>query len=244
VITLLAVVGIGNALVDVGVFTLIARLVDDAVLARVFAAFEGIITLGVAAGAAAAPVQIGVLGIRGALVVCGAVAPIGTIARWPALRALDHRVRVRDSDIALLQRIPMLQPLPQATIEQLAARLGRTQLPAGASVFEQDEVGDEFYIIELGEAEVVRDGHSIAALHKGDGFGEIALVRDCPRTATVRATTSLTLRTLNRTVFVAAVVGYTPSARAVNQVITGHLSHFSRSAPQESTEMSADASAR
>jgi hypothetical protein len=236
VIVLLAIVGVGNALVDVGVFTLIARLVDDAVLARVFAAFEGIITLGVAAGAAVAPVLIGALGIRGALAVCGAVAPLGVIARWPALRALDHRVRVRDGDVALLQRIPMLQPLPQATIEQLAARLGRMQLPAGALVFEQGDVGDEFYVIEQGGAEVVRNGQSIATLNAGDGFGEIALVRDCPRTATVRATTSLTVRTLNRTVFVAAVVGYTPSARAVNQVITGHLSHFSRSAPQGSTE--------
>jgi MFS family permease len=241
VITLLAVVGLGNALVDVGVFTLIARLADDIVLARVFAAFEGIITLGVAAGAFLAPVLIGALGIRGALVVCGAIAPIGALASWRALRVLDHRVRVRDSDVALLHHIPMLHPLPQATIEQLAARLGRAQLPAGASVFEQGDPGDEFYLIEQGAAEVICDGHSVRLLNAGDGFGEIALIRECPRTATVRATTSVMLRTLHRTAFVAAVAGYKPSARAVDQVITGHLSHFSPSSPPDSTEVSADA---
>jgi CRP-like cAMP-binding protein len=137
----------------------------------------------------------------------------------------------------------MLRPLPEATIEQLAARLGRAQLPAGASVFEQGDAGDGFYVIEQGAAEVVCDGHSIRVLNAGQGFGEIALIRECPRTATVRARTSLMLRTLNRTVFVAAVAGYTPSARAVNEVITGHLHHFSPRSPPESSEVSADASA-
>jgi MFS family permease len=243
VIPLLAVVGIGNALVDVGVFTLIARLADDIVLARVFAAFEGIITLGVAAGAIVAPVLIGALGIRGALVVCGAIAPSGALASWRALRLLDDRVRVRDADVALLQLIPMLQPLPETTIEQLAARLGRAQLPAGVSVFKQGDVGDVFYVIEQGAAEVVRDGHTISILHAGEGFGEIALIRDCHRTATVLARTSLLVRTLNRTVFVAAVAGYTASAQAADHVISGHLRHVSMTASPEPSELSADASA-
>jgi CRP-like cAMP-binding protein len=241
VIMLLAVVGIGNALVDVGVFTLIARLADDTVLARVFAAFEGSLTLGAAAGAIVAPALISALGLRGALVVCGALAPASVFVSWRALRALDRRMHVRDGDVALLQRIPMLHPLPEATIEQLAARLGRAQLPAGASAFEQGDAGDEFYVIERGSAEVISDGYPVRALEAGDGFGEIALIRECPRTATVRATTSLVLRTLNRTVFVAAVAGYSPSARAVHHVITGHLSNFTPASLAESgTESSAD----
>ena len=223
-IIMLAIVGIGNALVDVGVFTLVARLADDAVLARVFAAFEGIITLGVAVGALAAPVLIAALGIRAALVVVGVIAPVGVLACWHALRVLDHRVRTRDVDVALLQRIPMLRPLPQATIEQLAARLARVQLPTGASVFDQGDEGDEFYVIEQGSADVIQGGQSIRALDAGDCFGEIALIRDCRRTASVRATTALTLRTLNRTVFVAAVAGYSQSAQVVDHVITRHLS--------------------
>jgi MFS family permease len=164
---MLAIVGIGNALVDVGVFTLIARLAEDAVLARVFAAFEGIITLGVAAGAIVAPVLINVLGIRTALVVCGAIPHVTVLACWHALRVLDHRVRVRDVDVALLHGIPMLRPLPEATIEQLAARLTRMPVTPGALVFQQGDEGDDFYAIERGRAEVIRDGHSIATLRVG-----------------------------------------------------------------------------
>jgi hypothetical protein len=223
---MLAIVGIGNALVDVGVFTLIARLADDAVLARVFAAFEGIITLGVAAGAIVAPVLISALGIRAALMLAGAVPPVAVLACWHALRVLDHRVRVRDVDVALLHGVPMLRPLPEATIEQLAARLTRVHVPAGALVFEQGDEGHDFYVIERGQADVIRDGQSISALEPGAGFGEIALIRDCRRTASVRATTALTLRALNRPVFVAAVTGYPQSAQAVDRVITSHLIGF------------------
>jgi Na+/melibiose symporter-like transporter len=220
---MLAIVGIGNALVDVGVFTLIARLADDAVLARVFAAYEGIITFGVAVGAFVTPVLIDGLGIRAALVVVGAIGPAAVIACWHSLRVLDYRVQVRDADVALLQRIPMLRPLPEATIEQLAAGLTRTQLPAGATVFEQGDEGDDFYVIEQGRADVICNGQPLSVLGSGEGFGEIALLHDSPRTASVHATTPLTLRTLNRAVFVAAVTGYPQSAQAADHVITTHL---------------------
>jgi hypothetical protein len=225
-IVLLAVVGIGNALVDVGVFTLLARLADDAVLARVFAAFEGIITLGVAAGAIVTPVLISALGIRPALVVVGVIAPAGVVACWRMLRVLDRRLRVRDVDIALLQRIPMLRPLPEVTIERLAARLTRTNLPAGVSVFEQGDQGSDFYVIERGRADVVGDGELIATLGPGDGFGEIALLRACRRTTSVRATTTLTLCRLHRRAFIAAVAGYSQSAHVADDVVAEHLGSF------------------
>jgi hypothetical protein len=223
-IIMLAVVGIGNALVDIGVFTLIARLADDAVLGRVFGAFEGIITLGAAVGAFAAPVLIAALGIRAALVVAGVITPAGVLVCWRALRRLDCRVRARDVDVALLQRIAMLRPLPQATIEQLAASLNRVRLPAGAFVFEQGDDGDSFCVIEAGRAEVILDGRSIRALEPGACFGEIALVRDCRRTASIRATSELALCTLNRAVFVSAVAGYSHTGRVVDDVITRYLS--------------------
>ncbi len=223
---MLAIVGVGNALVDVGAFTLPARLADDAVLARVFAAFEGIITLGVAAGALVAPLLIETLGVRGALVVTGVIAPLGALVAWPSLRSLDRRVRVRDADVALLQSVPMLRPLPVATIEQLAARLRRFELAAGEFVFEQGDDGDEFYVIERGHAEVVGDGVTVRMLVPGDGFGEIALLHGSRRTTSIRAATPLTLCTLGRAAFVAAVVGYSPSVTAVEGVITDHLRRF------------------
>ena len=154
------------------------------------------------------------------------IPPVTVLACWHALRVLDDRVRVRDVDVALLQGLPMLRPLPEATIEQLAARLTRVQVPAGAVVFEQGDEGHDFYVIERGRADVIRDGQMISALEPGAGFGEIALIHDCRRTASVRATTALTLRTLNRPVFVAAVSGYPQSAEVVDRVITSHLVGF------------------
>ena len=88
-IVLLGLVGIGNALIDVGGFTLLARLADETVLARMFAGFEAILTLGVAAGGLVAPLIIDLLGVRPALVVVGLLAPLAVAAGWPALRRLD-----------------------------------------------------------------------------------------------------------------------------------------------------------
>ena len=225
-ILLLTVVGVGNALVDVGGFTLPARLVEDAVLARAFAAFEAILTLGVGAGAVATPAVIDSLGTRWALVAIGVLAPLGVLAAWRALGALDARMRVRDADIALLQGVPMLRPLPQATIERLAAGLDRMQFPAGAVVFDKGDHGDDFYVIEEGVVDVIGDGRRIRGLGPGDGFGEIALLRGCQRTMTVAAVTALTLRTVSSTRFVAAVAGYSVSASAADDVIAAHLASF------------------
>ncbi len=166
-VALLAVVGLGNALVDVGAFTLPARLADEAVMARVFAAFEALLTLGVAAGAALTPVLIEALGIRGALVGVGLLGPLAVLASWPALRRLDLLIAVRDTDIQLLRLVPMFRSLPQATIEQLAAAIDREEMTAGTPVFEQGETGDRVYIVEHGRADVVRDGRRIATLERG-----------------------------------------------------------------------------
>jgi hypothetical protein len=227
-IALLALVGVGNALLDVGVFTLIARLADDAILARVFGAFEGTITLGVAAGGVAAATLIGAFGLRAALVVVGLIPPAAVLASWRALASIDRRITIRDHDIALLHDLAMLRPLPESTIEQLASRLTREQLPEGACVFRQGDDGrDGFFVIEAGRAGVVRDGCPLTELGPGECFGEIALLRDCPRTASVHATTALTLRRLTRTAFVSAVAGYSSSSDAADRVIAEHLSHGS-----------------
>ena len=95
-ILMLGVVGIGNALIDVGGFTLLARLADERVLARMFAGFEAILTLGIAAGALLTPLVVELLGVRLALVATGLLAPLAVAASWRALERLDAEVRVRD----------------------------------------------------------------------------------------------------------------------------------------------------
>ncbi|MFL5861707.1 MAG: MFS transporter [Solirubrobacteraceae bacterium] len=224
-LALMTVIGFGNALIDAGAFTLLARLADEAVLARMFAAFEAILTLGVAVGGLLTPVVVHLLGLRSALVAIGCVAPAAVVVRWSALRRLDARMRVRSADIEILHQVPMLRVLPEATIEQLAAALEHAEIEPGRVVFEQGAPGERFYVIEAGSADVLRDGQTIRTLSKGDSFGEIALLRDCARTATVRAAADgpTRLSVLPRAAFLTAVTGYPASATAGTQVVAAHL---------------------
>jgi hypothetical protein len=224
-IVLLGLVGIGNALIDVGGFTLLARLADETVLARMFAGFEAILTLGVAVGGLVTPLAVELLGVRPALVASGLLAPLAVAASWPALRRLDAEVRVRDADIETMRPIRMLGALPVATIEQLAGALEHADFEPGCSVFRQGERGDYFYIVQSGRADVILDGRLVRTLGTGDCFGEIALLRDQPRTASVRASADTHLRVsrLRRSAYLTAVTGYPAAATAGEDLVRGRL---------------------
>ena len=218
---LLALVGVGNSLIDVAGFTILARRTDEAVLARTFAGFEAVLTLGVALGGLAAPLAVEALGPRGALVAVGLLAPAAVALRRPALRRLDGELRVRDADIEVLREVPMLGALPATTVEQLAADLERAEYAPGAVVFAQGEGGDRYYVVLSGRAEVLQDGRPVNTLVRGAGFGDVALLGDAPRTATVRASDEavLSLAVLRRTAFLTAVTGYPASAAAGQQSV-------------------------
>src|SRR5215211_1394716 len=224
-IVLLGLVGVGNALIDVGGFTLLARLADETVLARMFAGFEAILTLGVAVGGLLTPLIVELLGIRPALVGIGLLAPLAVAASWPALRRLDGRMRVRDADIDVLHGARMLGVLPVATIEQLAGGLEHAAFAPRATVFRQGDPGEGFYIVESGRAEVVLEGRVVRTLARGDCFGEIALLHDRPRTATVRAAADEELRAgvLRRGPFLTAVTGYPAAASAGEALAANRL---------------------
>ena len=218
-LAMLATIGFANALVDVGLLTLPARRVPDASLARVFGAITALATFAVAVGSLVTPPVIELVGIRWALVVIGLAGPVAVVASWHRLREIDRTVVARDADIEMLKAIPMLRPLPMPAIENLAARVGRLHVAAGRPVFAQGDGGDRYYVIEHGAADVVRNGQPVRTLGDGDGFGEIALVRDVPRTATVVARTPLELRTVDRPDFVLAVGGFSASREAADGVV-------------------------
>ena len=227
VLALMCVIGVGNALVDVGLFTLPARLVPEELLARVYGALESLVALTVALGSLVTPLVIEMLGVRGALAVLGLVAPTAVLLAWRRLQAIDGSISHRDDEIEVLKQVGMLRPLPMPAIENLAVHVDHTEVAAGKDVFRQGEDGDSFYVIKQGEAEVFGDGSLVRTMGPGDGFGEIALMRGTRRTATVRARTPLVLYTLARRHFVPAVGGYASSTREADSTIVDRLDRFS-----------------
>jgi len=223
----LALIGVGNALIDVAGFTLLGRMAPDEVLARVFGVLESTVAVFVGIGAVAASVVIGWWGVRPALVVVGLVCPLLAVLSLPRLRRLDRSLGVRDHDVALLRQVPMLRALPLPSIEQLARGLRHVTVPAGRPVFGTGDVGDLYFVIESGEAEVVGGGRVVATLGPGEGFGEIALLRRTRRTAAVRARTELSLQALGSDRFLPVVLGYTPSAVAAAAGVDRLLHRYS-----------------
>jgi MFS family permease len=231
VIVLMAVIGIGNALVDVGFFSLAPRLVPEELLARVFGAFEGLAACAVAVGALVTPALISWLGVRPALAVVGLIAPASVILAWRRLRVVDASVAVRDAEIEVLRRVPIFRPLPMPAIENLARYVVHVEAPAGVKVVEQGQPGDSYYVITSGEAEAIGDGRVIRTMGPGDGFGEIALIRQWPRTATVRARTNLSLYRLDRGPFLTTVGSYPSSGSSADELIEDRLQTFRRPEP-------------
>lgn len=230
---LLAFVGVGNALIDVAGFTLIARKAPDEVLARVFGVLESLVTVFIGIGALLASLLVAWAGVQATLIVIGLVCPVLAAAAWRRLRALDRSVDALDADAALLRQVPMFAALPLPAIERLARGLQPIVVPAGQGVLRQGDAGDRYYLIQSGEAEVVGDGRVIATLGPGEGFGEIALLRSTRRTASVLARSELRLRSLDSARFLSVVLGYTPSARQASSAVDDLLERYEPREPFE-----------
>ena len=111
------------------------------------------------------------------------------------------------AELQILARIPIFEPLAQPALERLSWNLQPAMLARAPNVITEGERGDLFYVIQEGTASVISGGAPVATLGPGDYFGEIALLRNVPRTATVRAETDLELLTLEQEEFLAAVTG-------------------------------------
>jgi MFS family permease len=222
-LVLLLLVGIGNTIVDVTDLTLLQRAVPDDVLARVFGAVNTITIGALAAGSLLAPLLIDVIGVRAALIATGALLPILTALLFGRLSALDQGAVVPTRELDLLRANHIFAPLPQATVESLAGRLTPLQRAAGDVVFRQGDHGDRYYLIADGRADVAVDGRQTRSLGPGEGFGEIALIRDVPRTATVSAATDISLYALERDDFLSAVTGHAESSDRAEAMIANRV---------------------
>jgi MFS family permease len=219
---LLALVGGANSVEDIALFTLLQRIVPDDLLTRVLAVLWGAGGGAVALGSIAAPLLVDASGPRGALVLVGAILPLLTLLAWRRLVEIDRNVAAPVPGLALLDCVPMFAPLSIAAKEHMASTLVPVPVGAGETVIRAGERGDRFYIVADGQLEVTADAPR-ATLRKHDYFGEIALLRDVVRTATVRAVADSQLYALERDDFLAAVTGHTAVRAAGEAVVEERL---------------------
>jgi hypothetical protein len=213
-LVLVALSGAGKLYYDVAARTLVQRSMADRLLVSVFAMQESLMSVGIAAGAVVTPLLIAVVGTSGAFVVVGLLLPMLSLVIMPGLRRVDARSVVSPEDVSRLQRVPFLAILPPLMVERLAKEQTRHVVPAGAWLVRQGDRGDAFYVIESGRLEVTQQDSVLRELGPGDWFGELALLRDVPRTASVRALTEVSVMALERGPFLSAVTGVPQSVEA------------------------------
>jgi MFS family permease len=222
-----AAVGLGNTLIDVAGFTLLQRVVPDHLLARVMGVVETTFIVSIGVGALAAPALIDALGGEGALLATGVLLPALTLVSWAALHRADVGAEPPEGELELLRSISIFRPLPLATAEVLAARLVHVDAAPGEQVVREGEPARLFYLISEGDFDVTVEGRPARALRAGDFFGEIALLRDVPRTATVTATAGGgRLLALERDDFLSAITGSSRSREAADSVAGARLAAF------------------
>lgn len=226
-ILVLVVAGASRAFFDVASRTLLQRSVRHDVLSRVFGLQEALLLVGLAVGSGTAPILVAVFGDRGAFVAAGALLAVCGVAAWPALRQLDRRAVLPDPERYILFReIDIFRPVAQPALERLVADAQPLRVEAGTILIREGDVGDRFYVVTEGRLRVERDGKVIATLGPAGYVGEIALLRDVPRTADVVADIDTELLAVEREVFLDAVTGSRRGSRALDTEVERRLAEL------------------
>jgi MFS family permease len=224
-IGMLAIVGLSNAILDVSGFTILQRAAPNE--ARV--GLMGLLDSGAAASAAIggvlASALLGLLGVQGALVVAGAILPVTAAISLPLLRAAEARVTSHETEARLLRLDALLSGLSLSIVEELAAIVEPIRFKDGEALIREGEAGANYLIVADGEVEVSRAGRPLRRLGPGHGVGEISLLRDVPRTATVRAVGPVSAYALGREPFLAAITGHSSVRTTAEAIVDDRLRH-------------------
>jgi len=220
---LLALAGMGRVVMDVAGRTLLQRVSPDELLSRVFGVLEGIDNASLAVGSVLAPALLAVAGTRGAFIAAGVALTTFTALSWRRLLRTDAAGTVRPRELAVLMGVTFFTSLPGQALERLAAALIPISVRPGTEIIRQGDVGDRFYIIAGGTVQVSIDGVPVRTMGEGESFGEIALLRDVRRTASVAALTPVELLALDRHHFVETVTGQPAAAADAESVIHSRL---------------------
>jgi hypothetical protein len=222
VFAVIILMGFGNPLVDVNFATILQRITPDEVMGRVFGTLEGACIATMALGSLMMPFLIEDLGLGRGLGVLGIAVSLLVLPWIPRAMSLDRELAV-PAGVPLLEAIPMFAPLTPATIEALARKLSRFEVPAGSVIVREGQESDRFFMIESGLVAVSHADVHVRQEGPGEFFGEIGLLRDVPRTATIVAETDTVLQVLERDDFLAAVTGQSEARLAADAIVSRRI---------------------
>ncbi len=219
------VIGVANPVVDVNASTILQRLVPDEVLGRVFGALEAVLIGSMALGSILMPLLIATMGLRWSLALLAIVIVALVLPSMVRLRRLDVSLRAPEG-LELLRQLPLFAPLELKSLELVARRLVRVEVTTGEVVIREGDEGDRFYVIQSGRAAASYLGELLRSMGPGEPFGEIALLRDVPRTATVTAEEPMVLLALDRQHFLDAVTGNSEVNNRADDLISQRISTY------------------
>ena len=218
-LALMLIIGASNAVLDVAGFTLLQRTTANADRIAVMGLLISVAGATMAIGGFVAPILVNQLGIEGALIATGVVLPILAVVTWPGVRNADRAAVVDTGRLNRIRADPLFAPLSMAVVEQLSEQLVPLTFAPGDELIREGEPGDRYYLLERGRVAVSQTGQQVREQGPGDSFGEIALLRDVPRTATVRALEPVETLTLSRDDFLGTLCGQTTSRRIADTIV-------------------------
>jgi hypothetical protein len=217
------VIGVANLFDDVGVYSSLQQVIPPRLMGRALGVRRGVLLLSMGLGSAVTPLLIHAWGARGTLVATGTLLVVVAALFLPRLRAIDGRISAPGPGLALLRQVSFFHPLPFAIVEHLGSELQSATYEPGDVIIQEGEPGERFYMIAEGQTRAVKDGKQLREMSAGDSFGEIALLRRIPRTATVTAVSRVEARFLAREEFLAAVTGNPESVESAEEVVSSRL---------------------
>ena len=215
--------GVASTTYELTSLLLLQRVSRLDLLGHIFALVEALQMAMLAVGAAVVPLAVQLFGSHAAPAAVGVLFLVLVGALAARIVGIDRHARVPITEMATLRATPLFGALPGPALETIARETRRTEAAAGTIVVRQGDPGSEFFTVVSGCLVVSVDGADVGELGRGDGFGEIALIRDVPRTATVRATTDAVLLSVDREPFLTAVTGHAATHDRASSIAAGHM---------------------